>query len=519
MLTLTLVGCIASRTMSMIDDDIQSALAEIEKLRTQNEQIVAANAALAAKVDQLEQRVVNDGDWLTEQRSEEIRAIVSDVLSDSSTRDSLAADGAVAGWDKTKGFFLASSDGNYLLRFRGDAQLRWEYNARDIGAASAASGSPSNSTEPREWGFENRRVNIVFEGNVIDPSWHYQISLVAGRFAVDGNNVALNVCFIEKDLGSGFKLRAGQFKGPFLREESVSHTAQLAIDASLMSEFFGIVRNQGLQLTWSDEKFRVHAFYGDELRARGVDVYSRNSDGDLVPFNAGPAGTVPTAQNTTFTQDQSDYAFSGRMEWMPSGQWKQFKDFSSYRGESVGVLFGVGAYAQQLDAVSNTDGATPNTMWSATADVSFEFGGATLFAAGIVREVDLQEAQPTRDGGSAESLSQWGTVIQGSVFVSDDVEVYTRYELGNSDTDRYRVSANSLLANGEDINLLTLGLNWWPNGPSNQQIKITTDVGYSVDPLIDFAALGAGYLVDYTEADGTSSNGQWVMRSQLQFLF
>ena len=99
MLTLTLVGCIASSTMSMIDDDIQSALAEIEKLRTQNEQIVAANAALAAKVDQLEQRVVNDGDWLTEQRSEEIRAIVSDVLSDSSTRDSLAADGAVAGWD------------------------------------------------------------------------------------------------------------------------------------------------------------------------------------------------------------------------------------------------------------------------------------------------------------------------------------------------------------------------------------------------------------------------------------
>jgi hypothetical protein len=65
----------------------------------------------------------------------------------------------------------------------------------------------------------------------------------------------------------------------------------------------------------------------------------------------------------------------------------------------------------------------------------------------------------------------------------------------------------------------TVGINWWVAGVKNKQVKWTTDVGYSFDPLVDFAASGADYLPDSTASGATTNDGQWVVRSQLQFMF
>jgi hypothetical protein len=62
-------------------------------------------------------------------------------------------------------------------------------------------------------------------------------------------------------------------------------------------------------------------------------------------------------------------------------------------------------------------------------------------------------------------------------------------------------------------------MNWWLAGVKNKQVKWTTDFGYSFEPVVDFAALGAGYLPDYTASGGETGDGQWVVRSQLQFMF
>lgn len=493
------------------DDDLRRALEEIKVLRQQNE-------ALATKVGSLEERVLADGDWLTEERAREIRAVVTDVLADSAARESLAGDGATAGYDKSKGFFLASADGNYTLSIKGDMQIRWAYNSRDIGAATAAQGSPSNTTSDDAWGFELRRVRITFFGNVVDPTWTYELKIAFNRNAVSANNAFVDEAFITKDLGGGWSLRAGQFKVPFLREELVTTTAQLAVERSLVNDFFSANKSQGLRLAWQDDQFKVEGFYGDAIRAVGTSPYGVTTGG-AGPLNAGAAQGVLTSQNTNFNTNQTDYAFAARVEWKPTGDWKQFKDMQSYRGEGQGMLFGLAGYAEQVDAVSGVGGATPDVILSATADASFDFGGANIFAYGVYRNVSLQSPQAVRGGGTSDEINQWGAVLQGGYFVADDVEMFARYEIGDSDDDQYRTQSTALLASGQDLSVLTVGMNWWLAGVKNKQVKWTTDFGYSFEPLVDFAASGANYLPDYTATGGETNDGQWVVRSQLQFMF
>lgn len=191
----------------------------------------------------------------------------------------------------------------------------------------------------------------------------------------------------------------------------------------------------------------------------------------------------------------------------------------SYRGEGQGFMLGLAGYAEQVDSVPSANGATPDVILSATADASIDFGGAHLFAYGVVRNVSLQSPQAVRAGGTGDELDQWGAVIQGGYFVTDDIEAFARYEIGNTDTDRYRTQATALLASGEDLSVVTIGMNWWLAGSKNKQVKWTTDFGYSFEPVVDFAASGANYLPDSTASGGESNDGQWVVRSQFQFMF
>lgn len=495
-----------------------TGLASAQDVSAQLEALRRANEELAAKVGRLEAEVAAQDPktrWLDEARASEIRSIVEDALLDASTRTSLAADGSTAGWDKSKGFFIASADGNYSLSIKGDIQARWAYDSRDIGSSTAAQGSPSNTTPEDVWGFEIRRMRLTFFGTVIDPSWYYEVKF---NFARSGGQATLDDAFIEKRFEHGISLRAGQFKAPFLRETIISATSLLAVERSLVDSFFTTGRPQGLRLSWETDDFRLDGFYGSELAAAGSAPYSLNGT-TAGPLNAGAALGLPGSQNTGFSAVQTDYAFMGRAEWKPAGSWKQFRDQQSYRGEESGLLLGVAAYVQQVAPITGTDGATPDVMWSITGDATIDFGGANLFLAGVLRNVSLQEAQATRSGDDENSLSQWGALIQGGYFITDDVELFARYELGNSDTDKFRTQPTALEADGDSLNLATFGANWWPAGSKNRAIKVSTDAGYAFDPLVDFANSGANYLPDYTAANGMTNDGQWVFRTQLQIVF
>ena len=87
-----------------------------------------ANNDTTAQINQLKAEIASlkaaQGDqWLTEQRAEQIRGVVQDVLADSSTRSSFQGAAATSGYDN--GFFMSSADGNFKLKINALEQVRF----------------------------------------------------------------------------------------------------------------------------------------------------------------------------------------------------------------------------------------------------------------------------------------------------------------------------------------------------------------------------------------------------------
>ena len=98
-----------------------------------------ANNDTTAQINQLKAEIASlkaaQGDqWLTEQRAEQIRGVVQDVLADSSTRSSFQGAAATSGYDN--GFFLSSADGNFKLKINALEQVRFTWG-NGYGAATA----------------------------------------------------------------------------------------------------------------------------------------------------------------------------------------------------------------------------------------------------------------------------------------------------------------------------------------------------------------------------------------------
>lgn len=488
-------------------------------------------AELRAKMSEMESRHQNEmaalraeyGDrWLTEQRAEEIRALVRDVISDAQSRTNLKGQGATAGWDKH--FFLASEDGKFKMQFRAQVQARWALTDQNMGsAAGAAAGSPSQPTSSdNTWGFEFRRMKLDFSGYLIDPSWTYELQPIWNRFQdIAATNGSLENVFIQKSFGDGLSVRVGQYKVPFNREEFVSSTVQTVIERSLASEMLTPKFSQGLMADWQTEHVRLRGFFGDALRANGSGV--RVSGAGLDQGNAGALANYTGGFNQPIGTNPVNYAMSVRGDWRIAGSWSQFKDMMVTPDEDFGVLLGGAFMAQSLRQIAATSAANPinpmKSMWAATGDLTFEFPGASIFAAGIYRRVNLVDSMMTRDGSTDDGMDQWSAVVQAGYFVLNDLELYSRYEWGNSDSNKYRTFAGATDANGEELSILTVGLNWFPAGSKNRNLKWSADVGIGFTPIIDWANSGADWMVDYTNDGGASNDGQVVIRTQMQILF
>jgi hypothetical protein len=488
-------------------------------------------AELRAKMLEMESRHQNEmaalraeyGDrWLTEQRAEEIRALVRDVISDAQARTNLKGQGATAGWDRH--FFLASEDGKFKMQIRAQIQARWALTDQNMGtAADAAPGSPSEPTSSdNTWGFEFRRMKLDFSGYIIDPSWTYELQPIWNRFqTATATNGAIENVFIQKELADGLSVRVGQYKVPFNREEFITSTMQMVIERSLASEMLTPKFSQGLMADWRTEHFRLRGFFGDALRANGSGV--RVSGAGLDQGNAGALANYNGGFNQPIGSNPVNYAMSTRGEWRMAGNWSQFRDMMGTPDEDFGVLLGGAFMAQSLRQIPATSAANPinpmKSMWAATGDLTFEFPGASIFAAGIYRRVNLVDSMMTREGSIDDGMDQWSAVVQAGYFVLNDLELYSRYEWGNSDSNKYRTFAGATDANGEELSILTVGLNWFPAGSKNRNLKWSADVGIGFTPIIDWANSGADWMVDYTNDGGASNDGQVVIRTQMQILF
>ena len=392
----------------------------------------------------------------TATNSDEVRAIVAEMLSDAETRSSLLQGGGSAGWDD--GFFFESGDGTHRLDVHALIQFRYVASFRD----------DDGGEDDFDGDFQTRNTRLRFEGTLYD-NWFYRIQ---GNFSQAGGANFLEDAYGGYKFEDGSWVAFGQGKVPFTREEIVDEAHQLLIETSQVNEYFGAGRTQGIMYGWDGESFRGIV---------GLTDGANQANSDL--------GTA--------TLGNSDLSITARGEFLLSGSWDQFEDFTSRQGSEDGFMLGVAGHYQT--GPGDVVGVEAD-IFAYTIDASYESDGWNLFAALVGRDIDI-------DGGA--DGHDYGLLIQGGVFVSEDTELYARY--GHIFLDDDAVAPG----NSDESAEFAFGMNHYFEG---HNAKFSADIVYYLDDST--AGIGGG-LAGNTNVGrlGDNDDGEVSFRAQMQLAF
>ncbi len=392
--------------------------------------------------------------------NDEVRAMVAEMLSDAQTRSSLLQAGGGAGHDGH--FFLASPDGNFRLNISGGLQFRYNLVFRDNGRDS--NNNPIDDFEP---GFTNRRFRMKFDGTIYDPNLFYGIQ---AEFSRNGGAFTLLDGYAGYKFDNGLKVQWGQFKIPFSREFLTSAWKQQGVERSFVNEFFNANRGQGIMFTYTAENWRVSGMFSDGI----------------------------SSLNTDFTADPADWAVTGRAEILLAGSWDQFKDFTSAPGSEDGLLVGLAAHFERSpDSPALPGDIQDRFMW--TVDAGWESDGWNLYGAVFGNH----QTNGSKAGGSVD---EYAWLVQGGLYLTDDLEAFGRYEMLIPDSDQV----------GDDIfNTITFGANYYIHGHA---AKFTTDVVLFLDD-VSSTDIVTGTRTGVAFLDNGAESGEYTVRFQFQLLF
>ena len=492
------------------------------------------NAQIAELKKELNELKSQNGDkWLTEERASQIRGVVQDVMADADTRSSLQATAATSGYNN--GFFIASPDGNFKLQINGQVQVRSSYAWQTNSAWNASKTVDPNATKA-QYGTEIRRAKLSFSGNVVDPSWQYKVTMAylpAGSQVANtginynpyntngqnsgngsGSTANLEDAYINKDMGNGMSLMMGQFKSPFLREELVTSANQLGVERSIVNQMFSTGWTDGVQFTAKNDSLM-----------------------GMISFNNGGNNANFATQNMNSTDGAyTQYALTGRVQWLAFGNWAQFNDMTSMRGGGQGLMLGAG-FNWQHGGNQQTDTAgagafNPGGVGSAntdagfftyTADASWDLGGANLYGAFFG---NFTSSLPTETGNvspntnnNGSAIQSYGALIQGGYFISDNTELFGSwqwYETANQGTNNPMSDGNNVF-NAQMNNIFSAGVNVY----LTKNVKFTFDAGWAVNGIVFQGGIynQAVAGTNWQTAGNSNNGGEWVGRAQVQLVF
>ena len=473
-----------SETGSAAESKVLIPLSDLEDIRRELEAVKAQNELMREEIDVIHAEATRY--WLTEQRADQIKELVQDVLADADTRTNLMGSGLMAGW--SDGFFLASADGRFRLNIGALVQTRLMVNILDGNEGAAL------QQDSTRYGFENTTTRFNLGGYVFSDT-DFFIEMGFGRkdpysYVADVQEFGTRLYegWIRQRLTDNIAVKAGIFKLPFTREFLVYEGLQLAVDRSLLDMRLGLGRSQGVELDMVFGPVRSQVAFTNGSSAV---FFFRNTDVLVPPWAAYRADT--------------EWSATGRLEWLLAGEWEQFRQFTSPTHEEFGMMFGIAGHGQQQER-NQVSTSPKGELYGVTADLSMDFGGASAFASFIYEHQVNPDAS-----GDVDSIDYWGVVVQGSMYIDPKWELYTRYQIGGP----FNQELNDPEAAGFDtqgVSILTVGVNWYIDG---QDVKWTTDFGVAFDPITGLMTVDqSGW-----RTDPDNHHAQFLIRSQLQLMF
>ena len=340
-------------------------------------------AALRAEVAEV--RRMQDEGWMDEVRAQEVRAIVTDVLADSSTRTNEV--GPIWRSPYGGGQQIMSGDGNWTFLTAVTEQVKFVY-------ANAYGGDSDPADQQTAWGMEQRRLNLIMSGTAIDPSISYlfmiQYDSQPDRWADKPNTFSPVYAWVQKDFGDGWTVMVGNQNIPWDLQSSFLEGCSLtAGDYSIFDYRFGVGRESGVSTQYQ----------GQDLRVRGG-VFSQLGQ-----------------QYDSWDSDETlSAAVAGRAEWKWGSAWEALEVESSFTDSEPSVVIGMSGAWSNGRAQNPSSPPTPSAQ-GMTADVIARISGLNLEA----------QVAYMRDAAGAPELG-WstGTQFQAALFLTDKLETFVQ---------------------------------------------------------------------------------------------
>jgi len=471
-----LVWSTLSASVAIVCAESNDINQQLNDLQEQLNAAAVANKAVRVELDEARDTHYNDN-WINEERASSIMSLVEDVLMDSQERVNLYGDGSMMGWND--GFYMSSADGLFSLKIGG--LLQTQFMSRWVGT--------NEDTDEWTQGFGVSRTELNFGGHVFGKGLEYYMSLGWGRY--DPSNLTnqgflmsprLWESWVKFKLNNETSIKMGQFSLPFTREALVGAPYQMAVFPSLVEYRFGLSQSTGIELEWQnrDRRFSVMA-----------------SNGSPALFQATLWGSTDPTPPWAALQSDTLYSFTMRHEWKILGDWSQFNQFTSPPGSERGLLIGIAGHRQNTEwnSPDPIGGFPDGVFWGVTGDITMQFDGASLFASIIYERVlDFAPLLPR--------INILTFVAQGSTYISNQTELFARWESGGPDRES---------VGGDHLQVLTVGMNHYIDG---QDVKFTADFGFSFGEVsVTMENPQAGWATNQKRRD------QAVLRTQLQLMF
>lgn len=360
----------------------------------------------------------------------------------------------------------------FYLEMSNRIQLRYTHELPDDSIRLAGTETAGDS----KGSFRVRRAKFKLEGWMFRPELEYELQLnwpdvtgsPASRFLEDAN--------IDWDVTrhKTFRIRFGQFKAPYGRQQLTSSGSQQFVDRAITDERYNPGRETGLALWGTLGTTRL------EYRAMVSNGNGRSQS----------------------TNDNAEFLWTGRVQWQVIGQTRMNQWTSGALltegdlGDSAqGALFAVAANALKNDLRTFTGTATlnDNTQWG--ADAIFKYRGFS-----VLGEYHDRRSKPYANGGTGaagEEYKDKGYLVQASyAFATPEAGPAGYIEVAG----RYAQIDPSDLATRNKRTEIGAAINWYY---SRHPFKIQADFRQLEDEAANAGA-------------GTKSN---EFRLQTQFIF
>lgn len=384
----------------------------------------------------------------------------AELLADAASHTSLLANADEA---STSGFirrkFTLSDGGPNVLTIGGWLQNRYLANFRE-------SENDDQAEDSFTHGFQTHSARLRLGGSIFDRKLTFNIS---AEFS--GSSNQLRDAEIRYTFDNKIYVRAGQYKPPFLREELIPDTAQLAVDRSIENSVFTLARSGAAGLGWSNSSLRLAADVHDGARNLNT------------AFNA---------------RAEADFAVAARADIMLAGtEFSRFDDFTSFKDSTFAAMIGAALNLETYGETGATSPSPDRDELGLTLDGTLEGNGWNLFAALTYHSTD----QP-----NVEASNDLGFLIQGGIFLTEQLELFARYDSVLPD---YEGGPN-------DFHTLTSGINYYLS-PRSHAAKITADVVFYVENGANPG--GASTPISTINKLNTFEDDQALLRIQWQILF